>query len=65
VFCKSAINSVFDDVVITKHTTSIIIGTDFERMVRNSEITTIVFTEIYTGLGIESRTRDALKIFVL
>jgi nicotinamidase-related amidase len=38
-----AINSEENEILITKHTMSIFIGTDFERMVRNSGITTIVF----------------------
>ena len=50
-----------DEVVITKHTTNIFIGTDFERMVRNAGITTIVFTGISTELGVESSARDALN----
>ena len=47
--------------MITKHTASIFIGTDFERMVRNAGITTIVFTGIATELGVESSARDALN----
>jgi len=50
-----------DEVVITKHTASIFIGTDFERMVRNAGITTIVVTGISTELGVESSARDALN----
>jgi nicotinamidase-related amidase len=50
-----------DEMVITKHTTSIFIGTDFERIIRNAEITTIVFTGIATELGVESSARDALN----
>jgi nicotinamidase-related amidase len=49
------------EVVITKHTASIFIGTDFERMVRNAGITTIIFTGIATELGVESSARDALN----
>jgi nicotinamidase-related amidase len=40
---------------------SIFIGTDFDRMVRNAGITTIVFTGISTELGVESSARDALN----
>ena len=47
--------------MITKHTASIFIGTDFERMMRNSGITTIIFSGISTELGIESSARDALN----
>jgi nicotinamidase-related amidase len=49
------------EIIITKHTASIFIGTDFERMVRNAGITTIVFTGISTELGVESSARDALN----
>jgi nicotinamidase-related amidase len=50
-----------EEIIITKHTASIFIGTDFERMVRNAGITTIVFTGIATELGIESSAIDALN----
>ena len=49
------------ETVITKHTASIFIGTDFERMVRNAGITNIIFTGISTELGVESSARDALN----
>jgi nicotinamidase-related amidase len=49
------------ETIITKHTASIFIGTDFERMVRNAGITTIIFTGIFTELGVESSARDALN----
>jgi len=49
------------EMVITKHTASIFIGTDFERMVRNADITTIISTGIATELGVESSARDALN----
>ena len=49
------------EMVITKHTASIFIGTDFERMVRNADITTIIFTGIATELVSESSARDALN----
>jgi nicotinamidase-related amidase len=58
---SSAIDRKEGEIVITKHTASIFIGTDFERMVRNAGITTIVFTGISTELGIESSARDALN----
>src|SRR3954453_21834720 len=50
-----------EEIIITKHTASIFIGTDFERMVRNAGITTIVFTGIATEIGVESSARDALN----
>jgi nicotinamidase-related amidase len=50
-----------EEMVITKHTASIFIGTDFERMIRNAGITTIIFSGIATELGVESSARDALN----
>ena len=50
-----------EEMVITKHTASIFIGTDFERMIRNAGITTIIFSGIATELGVESDARDALN----
>jgi nicotinamidase-related amidase len=50
-----------EEMLITKHTASIFIGTDFERIIRNAGITTIVFTGIATELGVESSARDALN----
>jgi len=50
-----------EEMVITKYTASIFIGTDFERMIRNAEITTVIFSGIATELGVESSARDALK----
>jgi nicotinamidase-related amidase len=49
-----------EEMVITKHTASISIGTDFERMIRNAGITTIIFSGIATELGVESTTRDEI-----
>jgi nicotinamidase-related amidase len=48
-----------DDIVIDKNTASIFVGTNFELMVRNAGISTIVFTGISTEIGIESSARDA------
>ena len=56
-----AINRKEEEMVITKHTASIFIGTDFERMIRNAGIITIIFSGIATGLGVESSERDALN----
>ena len=50
-----------EEMVITKHTASIFIGTDFERMIRNAGVTTVVFTGIATEMGVESSARDALN----
>jgi nicotinamidase-related amidase len=56
-----AIKKEQDEILITKHTASIFIGTDFERMIRNAGITTIIFSGISTELGVESSARDALN----
>ncbi len=50
-----------DDIVISKNTASIFIGTNFELMVRNAGIATVVFTGIATEVGIESSGRDAIN----
>ncbi len=55
----SEISPTSEDIVIEKSTTSIFIGTDFEQMLRNREIKTIIFTGISTEVGIESSARDA------
>ncbi len=47
------------DILLDKSTASIFIGTNFENMMRNRNITTIIFTGIATEIGIESSTRDA------
>ena len=47
------------DIVLDKSTASIFIGTHFEYMLRNRNITTIIFTGISTEMGIESSARDA------
>ncbi len=48
-----------DDIVINKNTASIFVGTNFELMMRNAGISTVVFTGISTEIGIESSARDA------
>lgn len=48
-----------DDIVIPKNTASIFIGTNFEQILRNAGITTILFTGIATEFGVESSARDA------
>lgn len=48
-----------DEIVIPKNTASIFIGTNFEQLLRNSGITTVVFIGISTEMGIESSARDA------
>jgi nicotinamidase-related amidase len=47
------------DVVLEKSFASIFLGTNFEFMLRNRSITTILFTGIATEIGIESSARDA------
>jgi nicotinamidase-related amidase len=48
-----------DDIVINKNTASIFVGTNFEQLMRNAGISTIVFTGISTEIGIESSAREA------
>jgi len=47
------------DVILDKPTASIFIGTNFENMMRNRGIATLIFTGIATELGIDSSARDA------
>jgi nicotinamidase-related amidase len=47
------------DILLDKATASIFIGTNFELMMKNRRITTLLFTGIATELGIESSARDA------
>ena len=47
------------DIVLEKPTASIFIGTNFEHMMRNHNVTTLIFTGIATEMGIESSARDA------
>ena len=49
------------DVVLFKNTANIFIGTNFELMIRNAGIQTIVFSGIATEIGIESSARDSLN----
>lgn len=48
-----------NDIMLDKSTASIFIGTNFENMMRNRGITTLIFTGIATEFGIESSARDA------
>ncbi len=50
------------DVIINKNTPSIFVGTNFELMVRNAEIRTIVFTGIATEMGIETSARSSMSL---
>ena len=47
------------DIVINKNTASMFIGTNFEMMLRNAGIITVIFTGIATEMGVESSARDA------
>ena len=47
------------DIVLEKSTASIFIGTNFEYLMRNRGITTLVFAGIATEIGVESSARDA------
>ena len=53
------IKPVDSDIVLEKSTASIFIGTNFEHLMRNRGITTLIFTGIATEFGIESSARDA------
>jgi nicotinamidase-related amidase len=50
-----------NEMVIPKNTASIFIGTNFELLLRNAGISTIVFVGIATEMGIESSARDAIN----
>jgi len=47
------------DIVIPKNTASMFIGTNFEQLLLNAGITTLVITGIATEFGVESTARDA------
>jgi nicotinamidase-related amidase len=47
------------DIILEKSTASIFVGTNFEYMMRNRNITTLIFTGIATEFGVESSARDA------
>jgi nicotinamidase-related amidase len=47
------------DILLDKSTANIFLGTNFELMMRNRRITTLIFTGIATEAGIESSARDA------
>lgn len=48
-----------NDIILEKSTASIFIGTNFEYLMRNRGITTLIFTGIATEFGVESSARDA------
>jgi hypothetical protein len=47
--------------VLNKNTGSIFVGTNFEYMVRNASLSSLVFTGIATEMGVESSARHALN----
>jgi nicotinamidase-related amidase len=47
-----------NEIVLSKNTASIFIGTNFELMARNSGIETIIIAGIATEIGVESTARD-------
>lgn len=47
------------DVVIPKNTASMFVGTNFELLMRNAGLTTLIITGIATEIGVESTARDA------
>ena len=55
----SAVRPGEGDVLLEKPTASIFVGTNFENLMRNRGITTVIFTGIATEMGIESSARDA------
>ncbi len=50
------------EVVLNKNTASIFVGTNFEYMVRNASLSSLVFTGIATEMGVESSARHALNL---
>ncbi len=48
-----------NDILLEKATANIFIGTNFEYLMRNRGITTLLFTGIATEMGVESSARDA------
>jgi len=55
----SAVTPKDGDVVLEKPAASIFIGTNFENLMRNRGVTTLIFTGIATEMGVESSARDA------
>ncbi len=48
-----------DDIIINKNTADIFVGTNFDLMMRNAGIDTVIFTGIATEIGVESSARSA------
>ena len=47
------------DFVVPKNTASMFIGTNFELMLRNAGLTTLIFSGIATEMGVESSARES------
>jgi nicotinamidase-related amidase len=56
---SEAVEPAKSDILLSKATASIFIGTNFEYMMRNKGVNTLIFTGISTEFGIESSARDA------
>jgi nicotinamidase-related amidase len=54
-----AVKPAESDILLEKATASIFIGTNFEYLMRNRGVSTLIFTGIATELGVESSARDA------
>jgi nicotinamidase-related amidase len=54
-----AVKPLKGDIVLDKPTASIFIGSNFENLMRNRGINTLIFTGIATEIGIDSSARDA------
>lgn len=50
-----------EEIILLKNTASIFIGTNFDLMLRNAGMETIIFTGIATEMGVESSAREALN----
>ncbi len=51
-----------NDIVLNKNTASIFTGTNFELMLRNANISNILFTGIATEIGVETSSRHAITL---
>jgi len=54
-----AVKPAEQDILLDKPTANIFIGTNFENLMKNRGITTLIFTGIATEMGIETSARDA------
>ncbi len=56
---NSAVSPLRGETVLHKNTASIFIGTNFENMMPNAGVKTILFTGIATNVGVDSSARDS------